>query len=88
MGGDFKYEELVEILKFFGYYNYDNFIETGTFLGTTISNMKNYFKKLYTIELSEKLYNYNIEKNKGYLFVSILSNPDIEKFFTLFLITS
>jgi len=33
------------------------FIETGTYLGKTISFVKNYFEKVITIELDEDLYN-------------------------------
>jgi len=43
------------------------FVETGTYLGETINLMSNYFDSLYTIELSEKLFenfkNSNIKKN-------------------------
>ena len=37
-------------------YNCYNLIETGTYLGDTIEAMKHNFKRLYSIELSQKLY--------------------------------
>ena len=49
------------------------FVETGTYHGDTIIEMSNYFDKLYTIELSNNLYeqfqqkNYNKEKIKSIL---------------------
>ena len=36
------------------YTKYTCFIETGTFIGETIFALEPYFKKLYTIEFSEK----------------------------------
>jgi hypothetical protein len=39
------------------YTRYPLFIETGTLHGITIFTMEPYFKRLYTIELSEKYYN-------------------------------
>ncbi len=43
--------------------DYDYFVETGTYMGETILRYVNDFKKLYTIELSETLYNDFNEKN-------------------------
>lgn len=40
------------------YAKYTCFIETGTFKGQTIFALEPYFNKLYTIEYSEKYYNY------------------------------
>ena len=37
--------------------SYPNFVETGTYMGETILRFINDFKKLFTIELSESLYN-------------------------------
>ena len=48
--------------------DYDFFVETGTYMGETILRFIDDFKKLYTIELSESLYNEfnkkNYDKNK------------------------
>ena len=38
------------------YKKYNCFIETGTYLGSTIFSLEPYFNKLYTIEFSEKYY--------------------------------
>lgn len=43
--------------------DYDYFVETGTYMGETILRYVNDFKKLYTIELSETLYNDFNKKN-------------------------
>ena len=47
------------------YQNYDYFIETGTCNGDTILEVEPYFKKLYTIEISEKYYNNTKNKYNG-----------------------
>jgi hypothetical protein len=41
------------------YTKYTCFIETGTFIAETIRSLEPYFDKLYTIEFSEKYYNYS-----------------------------
>jgi hypothetical protein len=43
-------------------YNYNLFIETGTYLGDMIEAPKNKFKQLYSIELGEDLYNKAIKR--------------------------
>lgn len=47
------------------YTKYNCFIETGTYLGDTIFSLEPYFKKLYTIEFSEKYYNNTKNKYSG-----------------------
>lgn len=44
---------------------YDTFVETGTFLGRTLNNLKGRFKELHSIELSEKYYNLSEERFKN-----------------------
>ena len=44
------------IKEYAEYYDCKIFVETGTYLGDTTNAVKNYFEKLYTIELSEELY--------------------------------
>tara|TARA_B100001094_G_scaffold333314_1_gene410610 strand:- start:142 stop:672 length:531 start_codon:yes stop_codon:yes gene_type:complete len=53
-----KVEELKEIQELYSYNINYNFIETGSYMGSTIDNIKNNFKNIYTIELNENLYNY------------------------------
>lgn len=45
-----------ETLFFKEIMNLDTFIETGTYTGNTSKNMSKYFKKVYTIEASKKMY--------------------------------
>lgn len=54
------------------YEEYINFIETGTYMGTTIMSLEPYFTNLYTIEIKEEFYKnvknaYNGEKINFYL---------------------
>ena len=48
------------------------FIETGTYLGDMVSEMINIFSKIYSIELSDKLYERAKKKFSGYKHISIL----------------
>lgn len=45
--------------------HFSNFVEAGTYLGETIDNIKNTFQKVYTIEVSEKLYKQAKHKFQG-----------------------
>ena len=47
--------------------NYPIFVETGTYLGKTITNMEPHFKKLYTIEIKEDLYNRSKSRYLNYV---------------------
>lgn len=48
--------------KYIDEFKYNIFIETGTFRGHTIEALKNDFKTLYTIELSQQLYEDAVKK--------------------------
>jgi len=47
------------------YNKYQNFIETGTYLGETIMHMEPYFSKLYTIEIKPEFFNNMKAKYRG-----------------------
>lgn len=51
--------------NFLKLFNYDIFIESGTFLGNTSLAMKPYFKEVHTIELSKKYFTAFSEKVKN-----------------------
>ena len=53
-------------------YSLNIFIETGTFWGSTVWAMRNKFKKIYSIELSQKLHEYNKKFFSYYKNVEIL----------------
>jgi hypothetical protein len=60
------------------YNNYPYFIETGTAGGGTIFAVEPYFEKLYTIEFSQKYYNYSKNKYNGNKIDFILGDSSIE----------
>lgn len=72
--------------------NFDIFVETGTYMGQTIRNMEPLFSELYTIEVSENLYN-NLNKNSkkinfilgdsSIIFESLLNNLHRDTIFFL-----
>jgi predicted AAA+ superfamily ATPase len=53
-------------------FNISVFIESGTFLGATVENALSYMEKIYSIELSEILYEKAVEKFKNYPQVKII----------------
>jgi hypothetical protein len=63
--------------------DYPNFVETGTFMGETILRFVDYFENLFTIELSEVLYNefnrieYDRTKLKSFLGDSSVVLPNV-----------
>ena len=56
---------------------YPCFIETGTHKGDTILSLEKYFSKLYTIEFSEKFYNYTKNLYNGNKINFILGDSSI-----------
>jgi len=61
------------VINFFAKkYSLKTFIGTGTFWGHTVWTMRNKFKKIYSIELSPKLYEYNKRFFSNYKNVEIL----------------
>lgn len=53
-------------------YNCDIFVETGTYKGETINDCKDYFKELYSIELSNELFTLCKERFSEYKNIHIL----------------
>ena len=47
------------------YKEYSNFVETGTYKGSTILHMEKFFSKLYTVEVKHDLYEAAKQKYKG-----------------------
>jgi len=44
---------------------YKNIVETGTFLGDGVDELVKYFENIYTIEISDDLYNKAVSKFKN-----------------------
>ena len=55
------------------------FIETGTYLGNTVSAMRNVFKYIYSIELSEELYSQAVKRFAGDQHIKLLFGSSTEK---------
>ena len=51
-----KLDQLQEIQYLYGYNIYECFIESGSYMGGTIDNIKNIFNEINTIELNENLH--------------------------------
>ena len=60
------------VKKFAKKYNLKVFIETGTYLGSMVNATKKTFRKIYTIELDEKLYKRAKNKFKGEKGIKVL----------------
>ncbi|OQX17930.1 MAG: hypothetical protein BWK75_07065 [Candidatus Altiarchaeales archaeon A3] len=65
----FKVNTLKEFQKRF---NVNCLIETGTYLGDTVDDVKNNFKKIYTIELSDSFYNGAVKRFSEFPHIKIL----------------
>lgn len=53
------FPEKIKVMdKYINQYNFNIFIETGTFRGDTLYRLRNKFRNLYSIELSEYYYNF------------------------------
>ena len=56
------YQQIQKVYKKYPEYNNINcFVETGTYMGGTIFPMSRHFKKLYTIEISPKAYQFCVD---------------------------
>jgi len=58
-------DELQEIQYLYGYNIYECFIESGSYMGSTIDNIKSNFNEINTIELNENLHKFCKEKFKN-----------------------
>jgi hypothetical protein len=58
--------------------NFDLFLETGSFMGETLSNVKTSFNKLKSIEITDKYYNYCKNKFAGDDNVEIIKGDCLE----------
>ncbi len=60
-------------------YQYKVLVETGTYLGYMVSAQKRNFKKIYSIELADALYNRAAKKFKNYSHIRIIHGDSGEK---------
>ena len=58
--------KMMSIIKYAKLYNCEILIETGTYFGDTSFFCKDYFKQVYTIELSEHLFNLALKRFENY----------------------
>ena len=72
-------DQLNEIQSLYSYNINECFIETGTYMGATIDNIKNYFNNIYTIELNKDLYLYSKNKFKNIKNINCLNGNSTEK---------
>ena len=52
--------KLIEALQ--GHLNFDVFVETGTFQGETVDNIRHYFNQIFSVELSKHYYDLALSK--------------------------
>jgi len=60
------------IEEYLGKFHTEILVETGTYLGDMVEAQRDHFKKIYSIELSEKLFNKALKRFKGQLHITIL----------------
>src|SRR5215207_1714189 len=60
-------------------FDLDVLVETGTFLGDTIWSQKDYFKKIYSIELSHELHAQAVKRFGGDRHVELLQGDSSDK---------
>jgi len=65
---ELKYQECLTILDSFkcDFKKFPCFVETGSYIGSTITNVLEHFNFIHSIELSEKYYNYCTELFKNH----------------------
>jgi len=63
--------------------SFTTFIETGTFKGGTIDNIRNKFDDIHTIELSKELYDYNVHKFRDFEHIKVYFGDSSDIFPTL-----
>ncbi len=62
-----------EIIKAYAtVYSCETFVETGTYMGTTVNAMKNHFSQLYSIELNDSLFSRATKKFESYPKIKII----------------
>lgn len=64
-------------------FNIDVFVETGTYLGDMIYAMKKKFKKIYSIELGNKLWGQAVRRFKNYNNIEILQGDSGQLLFSV-----